>query len=210
MIRFKRKSPSPPHSGTAALLLGAEKESEQDSAAKKGNMPRSKEQVRDSHRMQPTTAKEETVAEPKTGRADAEAKPRLAQDLIKSLMNKESANQKQQPSAFMSQSRAGPTTTSGKKLKLRRSPAGRSPPSRSPGDATKSIGNAATSGKDHRTAPSEALNFTTDMKRLGLMADIQNNIKDHTENKKKLVIKKRHISPPPYLQGVQLQGDPAQ
>lgn len=61
------------------------------------------------------------------------------------------------------------------------------------------IGNAAASSKDHKTAPSEALNFTTDMKRLGLMADIQNNIKDHTENKKKLVIKKRHISPPPYL-----------
>ena len=53
LIRFKRKSPSPPHSGTAALLLGTEKESEKDLVIKKGNVPRSKEQVRDSHRTQP-------------------------------------------------------------------------------------------------------------------------------------------------------------
>ena len=98
----------------------------------------------------------------------------------------------------MSQNRGGPATASGKKLKLRRSPQGRSPPSRSPGDGSKLVGNAAISSKDHTTAPAEALNFTTDMKRLGLMADIQNNIKDHTENKKKHVNKKRHISTPPY------------
>ena len=149
-------------------------------------------------------------ADPKKARAEPEAKPKLAQDLIKSLMNKESANQKQQPSAFMAQDRGGTVVASGKKLKLRRSPAGRSPPSRSSGNGSKLIGNAATSSKDHKTAPSEALNFTTDMKRLGLMADIQNNIKDQTENKRKLVIKKRHISPPPYLQGVQTQGETSQ
>jgi hypothetical protein len=39
----------------------------------------------------------------------------------------------------------------------------------------------------------DALNFTTDMKRLGLMADIQN----VQATKKKLIIKQRHISPPP-------------
>ena len=43
LIRFKRKSPSPPHSGTAALLLGAEKEHEKQPMIKKGNVPRSKE-----------------------------------------------------------------------------------------------------------------------------------------------------------------------
>ena len=39
------------------------------------------------------------------------------------------------------------------------------------------------------------------MKRLGLMKDIQNNMNDQTVNKKKLIIKKRHISPPPALNG---------
>jgi hypothetical protein len=37
------------------------------------------------------------------------------------------------------------------------------------------------------------MNFTMDMKRLGIMADIQG----VQETKKKLIIKCRHISPPP-------------
>ena len=39
------------------------------------------------------------------------------------------------------------------------------------------------------------MNFTTDMKRLGMMEDVQ----DVQETKKKLIIKQRHISPPPNL-----------
>ena len=35
------------------------------------------------------------------------------------------------------------------------------------------------------------------MKRLGLITEIQSSIRDSQENKKKFVIKKRHISPPP-------------
>ena len=35
------------------------------------------------------------------------------------------------------------------------------------------------------------------MKRLGLITEIQSNMRDSIENKKKIVIKKRHISPPP-------------
>jgi len=35
------------------------------------------------------------------------------------------------------------------------------------------------------------------MKRLGLITEIQSNMRDSIENKKKFVIKKRHISPPP-------------
>lgn len=41
----------------------------------------------------------------------------------------------------------------------------------------------------------DGLNFTTDMKRLGIMADVQ----DVQDKKKKLLIKQRHISPPPNL-----------
>lgn len=37
------------------------------------------------------------------------------------------------------------------------------------------------------------------MKRLGIMADIQTTIIESSENRKKLIIKKRHISPPPNL-----------
>lgn len=73
----------------------------------------------------------------------------------------------------------------------------RSPPSR-----TFKIGNQAPSGSNgDPDGKNEQLNFTTDMKRLGLMADIQNNMNEQTVNKKKLIIKKRHISPPPALNG---------
>lgn len=41
------------------------------------------------------------------------------------------------------------------------------------------------------------MNFTHDMKRIGMMADV-NGVK---ENQKRLIIKCRHISPPPYLTG---------
>jgi hypothetical protein len=42
---------------------------------------------------------------------------------------------------------------------------------------------------------SDILNFTTDMKRLGMMEDVQ----DVQKTKMKLIIKQRHISPPPNL-----------
>jgi len=198
LIRFKRKSPSPPHSGTSTLLLGTGNENEDLQSNKKTAVPRSKEQVRDSRRTQPMMSIHgNSEAEAAQGPPGSASKPKLAQDLIKSLMDKESLNQKQQPSAFMSQSRgAGGPGSSGHKLKLRRSP-----PSRPSASGSKFIGKAAAGSRDREIALSEALNFTTDMKRLGLMADIQNNMKDHTENKKKLVIQKRHISPPPNLQG---------
>ena len=64
------------------------------------------------------------------------------------------------------------------KLKIRRSPPRGSSGSKANNDKGK-----------------EALNFTTDMKKHGIMADIQG----VQETKKKLIIKQRHISPPPYL-----------
>lgn len=44
-----------------------------------------------------------------------------------------------------------------------------------------------------RQKPQEGMDFTLDMKRLGMMADIQG----VNETKKKLILKCRHISPPP-------------
>lgn len=85
-------------------------------------------------------------------------------------MNQNKAKQISQNSAF------------GAKLKLKRSP--------NRGDP----GKKTNKGKD---GDNEQLNFTHDMKRIGIMADIQG-VK---ENQKKLIIKCRHISPPPYLNG---------
>lgn len=61
-----------------------------------------------------------------------------------------------------------------KKLKIRRSP------NREEQDQQKAIGE-------------NPLDFTTDMKRIGIMDDI----KEGQEKQKKLIIKQRHVSPPP-------------
>jgi hypothetical protein len=42
-----------------------------------------------------------------------------------------------------------------------------------------------------------SINFTNEMKRLGMMAEVQG----VHDSKKKLIIKQRHISPPPILNG---------
>jgi hypothetical protein len=47
----------------------------------------------------------------------------------------------------------------------------------------------------------EVLNFTQDMKKLGIMADIQG----VQETKKKLIIKQRHISPSPGLNSAETE-----
>jgi hypothetical protein len=73
----------------------------------------------------------------------------------------------------------------GAKLKLKRSPVRGDPSTKKP------------SCNPQKELNADQLNFTHDMKRIGIMADIQG-VK---ENQKKLIIKCRHISPPPYLNG---------
>ena len=55
--------------------------------------------------------------------------------------------------------------------------------------------------KNSKKTKDVQMNFTLDMKRLGLSSDIQG-VK---ENQKKLIIKCRHISPPPNLNGDQTE-----
>jgi len=94
------------------------------------------------------------VKPPKTSK---QAKPELAKDMLKNIINKSQADK---PKPLQSKATQGQGQSQGesllKKLKIRRSP------------PRGSSGTKASADKGL-----EALNFTTDMKKHGIMADIQ-------------------------------------
>jgi hypothetical protein len=117
-------------------------------------------------------------------------KPALASDFIKSMIQKKDKQDGGVKKVGILAGKIGAQQS--KKIKIRRSP------NREEQEQLKK------KMQDAKAKAENPLDFTTDMKRIGIMDDI----KEGQEKQKKLIIKQRHVSPPPPVSNIGPLFDP--